>query len=245
MESWNTIATAAAEILFASVFIAGHRFHPFSSWIPDRRTIISFGAGMSSAYVFVHVMPELHGVRGAFVSSVSSPLPFEGMIIYFFALLGFLVFYGLDHLRTRFSTTDGPQNSTMGFRLHLGGFAIYIWLISYLLVNKIEDNHYSITLYVIAMTFHFLTVNFSLQEEYAAQYNGTGRFVLAAISVFGWAVGLLITLPSYVLAALMAFVSGGIIMNSSLMELPSEKDGRFWPFLAGGIFYGLILLPLG
>jgi hypothetical protein len=167
------------------------------------------------------------------------------MIIYFFALFGFLIFYGLDHLRAHFGTTDRSQGSTMGFRLHLGGFAIYIWLISYLLVNKIEHSHYAITLYVIAMTFHFLTVNFSLEEEYGAQYNRLSRFVLSGMSVFGWSVGLLITLPTYVLAALMAFVSGGIIMNSSLMELPSEKDGRFWPFVAGGLGYGLILLPLG
>jgi len=29
------------------------------------------------------------------------------------------------------------------------------------------------------------------------------------------------------------------------MELPPEKDGRFLPFLVGGLLYGLILLPLG
>lgn len=34
-------------------------------------------------------------------------------------------------------------------------------------------------------------------------------------------------------------------MNSLILELPTEKDGRFWPFLSGGLLYGLILLPLG
>ena len=34
-------------------------------------------------------------------------------------------------------------------------------------------------------------------------------------------------------------------MNSTIMELPSEKDGRFLPFVTGGVFYGLILLPFG
>jgi hypothetical protein len=48
-----------------------------------------------------------------------------------------------------------------------------------------------------------------------------------------------------VLALLMAFIAGAIIMNSVIMELPSEKDGRFVPFMAGGLIYGLILLPLG
>ena len=43
----------------------------------------------------------------------------------------------------------------------------------------------------------------------------------------------------------MAFISGAVIMNSALMELPSEKDGRFLPFVLGGVLYGLLLLPLG
>jgi hypothetical protein len=29
------------------------------------------------------------------------------------------------------------------------------------------------------------------------------------------------------------------------MELPSDKDGRFYPFMAGGLIYAMILLPLG
>jgi hypothetical protein len=36
-----------------------------------------------------------------------------------------------------------------------------------------------------------------------------------------------------------------VIVNSSLMELPSDKDGHFMSFLAGGLLYALILLPLG
>jgi hypothetical protein len=43
---------------------------------------------------------------------------------------------------------------------------------------------------------------------------------------------------------LVAFISGAIIMNNAIMELPSEKDGRFLPFMLGGLVYGLILVPL-
>ena len=47
------------------------------------------------------------------------------------------------------------------------------------------------------------------------------------------------------LAPALAFVSGAIIMNTMIMELPTEKDGRFVPFMAGGAIYGLVLLPMG
>jgi hypothetical protein len=62
--------------------------------------------------------------------------------------------------------------------------------------------------------------------------------------LLGWALGLVFELPRGVVALLLAFVSGAVIMNSLVMELPEGKDGRFLPFLAGGIAYALLLLPL-
>jgi hypothetical protein len=92
---------------------------------------------------------------------------------------------------------------------------------------------------------HFLGVDHALREEYGAVYQRIGRLVLAAMSLFGWAVGMLVTLPRSVLALMIAFISGAVIMNSSITELPSESKGRFLPFMCGGLAYGLILLPLG
>jgi hypothetical protein len=211
----------------------------------DRRSVISFSAGMSIAYVFVHLMPELHEVRTSFTQSVSIDMYYEGMAIYLFALVGFLVFYGLDHLRRRFGESEGEEGAGPAFRLHVGGFAIYVGLVSYLLVNSLEETEVSIALYTAAITLHFLAVEHSLAGEYGAAYKHIGRFALAGMAILGWAAGVMFALPVWVLALLVAFVSGAIVMNSTIMELPSEKDGRFVPFAAGGVVYGMILLPLG
>lgn len=61
----------------------------------------------------------------------------------------------------------------------------------------------------------------------------------------GWGVGLLVALRPYVLALLLAFASGAVIVNSAIMKLPTKTDGRFWPFMIGGPAYGLLLVPLG
>jgi hypothetical protein len=100
-------------------------------------------------------------------------------------------------------------------------------------------------LYAVAVALHFLGIDHSLREEHGAAYERTGRYVLAGACVLGWLIGLAVGLPRPVLAMLVAFISGSIIMNSLIAELPSEKDGRFVPFLVGGLTYGLILLPLG
>ena len=241
-----TIETGAAAFVFAATFLVGGRVHPFRSLIRDRRSILSFGAGMSAAYVFVHVMPELHGARRAFVESVSMTLRYEGMAIYFVALLGFLLFYGLEHQRDRLRGS-GADGTALGpaFKLDISGFSAYVWLMAYLLVNHFGSSLVSIQLYAIALAFHFLSLDHSLRHEHGDTYERIGRYVLAGMALLGWGMGLLFALPGHILALLVAFISGAIIMNSLIMELPSGKDGRFLPFIAGGLVYGLILLPLG
>lgn len=239
------LVTGIAALLFAFTFLVGGKERVLRAVVRDKRSLISFGGGMAAAYVFVHVMPELHSARSSFAQSVSVPLRFEGMVIYFLALIGFLMFYGLDHLRRLVRETDQAQSTGKAFWLHIGGFAAYVWLMSYLLMHQPDGTLVSIVLYAVAITLHLLGVAHALHDEHGAKYERTGRFVLAGMAVAGWGAGMLITLPEYIATLLVAFVSGAIIMNSLIMELPSEKDGRFLPFMTGGIVYGLILLPLG
>jgi hypothetical protein len=245
MQTLLIVETGAAALLFGTVCSIGGRVKPLQALGLDHRSIVSLGAGMSAAYVFVHVMPELHSVRQTFAAAVSAPLRFQGMVIYFVALIGFLAFYGMDHLNARVNETDSANHAAMVAKLRIGGFAVYVWLMAYLLVNNLDETAASTALYSIAIAFHFLGVDYELRNEGGAAYQRNGRFVLAGMVLFGWGVGLLFALPRHVTALLMAFISGAIIMNTAIMELPSEKDGRFPPFLVGGIVYGLVLLPLG
>ena len=238
------LAAAAAALSFALVFLFGDHFHPFRAWVRDQRTVTSFGAGIAVAYVFVRVMPELHDARHVFTTGISRPLPYAGMGVYFLALIGFLVFYGLDHLRRQWRSTGQRNKGDGSFRLHVGAFAVYGGLVSYQLPEVVGESKLSIALYAVAMSFHFLGVSRHLREENELLYQRVGRWVLAAACAAGWVLSLLFSLPSYVLALTVAFVSGAVIVNSSIMELPSEQDGRFVPFLAGGLLYGLALIPL-
>ncbi len=49
-------------------------------------------------------------------------------------------------------------------------------------------------------------------------------------------------MPEELLATLLGLNCGGVIINSMIMELPTEKEGRFWPFCLGAIAYSLLLL---
>ncbi len=189
-------------------------------------------------------MPELASARRALVASVSGPLQFEGKAIYIVALIGFLAFYGLDHLRASLRQSSQTGRDGPGFWVEVGGFGAYVWVMAYLLVASLESTPASILLYTVAIDCHFLGLDHALRREHGATYERIGRFLLAAMALLGWAIGLLLPMPRPVIALLVAFISGAVIVNSAIMELPTEKDGRFLPFVAGGILYGAILLGL-
>jgi hypothetical protein len=223
------IATGAAALLFAAMFLFGRCIQLLGALSFEHRSVVSFSAGMAAAYVFVHVTPELHGARQAFVESASMPTRFEGMAIYMVSLIGFLAYYGLDNLRTQVRESAEHAEDGLAFRIHVGGFAAYAALIGYLLVRNLEESTVSTALYTVTIALHFLTIDHSLVEEHGAAYERVGRWVLAAATLFGWGVGVLLPLPTAVVALLLAFVSGAIMMNSMIMELPSEKDGPSCP----------------
>ena len=245
MQTELNLESFGAALLFCATFLLVGRVRPLRWLARDERSVVSFGAGVAIAYVFVHVMPELNTARRTFAESSSLTLRYEGMSIFYVSLIGFLMFYGLDHLRNRLRVSSETEEVGRAFKISIGGFAAYVGLMAYLLVHNLEDTPRSVALFALAIAVHFLGVDHALREEYGAVYNRRGRYVLAATALLGWGVGMLVTLPRPALALLVAFISGAVIMNSSITELPSESKGRFLPFMFGGLAYGLILLPLG
>jgi hypothetical protein len=241
------LETAPAVLLFAAIFLAGEHIHPLRALIKDRRTFVSFTAGMSAAYVFVHMMPELHEAREMLVEAASETIEmkYEGISIYFVALIGFICFYGLDRLRAGGAESGEEAREESSEKMHLGGMAAYVGLTSYLLVRSAGESITATVIYALAFGGHFLALEHSLREEYGEAFLRRGRWLMAVACLLGWAIGVSVGVPAFVLALLVAFISGGVIMTNTLMELSEGKDGRFGPFMAGSLIYGLMLVPLG
>jgi hypothetical protein len=244
LDARQILETGAAVLVFAAVFLVRARGNPLQRFLKDSHDLVSFGAGISLAYVFLHVLPALDVVRGAYVESTLIPIWYGGRGIYLLALIGFLAFYSVDNVSSRLRRTAGTGPSQLAFRLQVGGFAAYLWLMGYLVLHTLEDTTRSTLLFAVAIAFHLIGVDHDLRRKHGAPYERIGRFVLAGMSLFGWGIGLLITVPKAVLALLVSFVAGAVIMNSAIIELPSGKDVRVRPFLIGGVLYGAILLPL-
>jgi hypothetical protein len=239
------VETGIAALLFAAMFLFGRNIHPLRAFLRDDRVAISFGAGMSVAYVFVHVMPELHDVRVSFAEGMGTPLPFQGMLVYYFALVGFLLFFLMDQLRERMAHSSGESAASLAFRLEIGGFSAYVGMMGYVLLRNLGETHTSTAFFAATIAIHFLALDHSLAMSHADPYRRVGRFVLAGSVVLGWLLGVALPLPAPVVALLVAFVSGAVVVNATIMEIHGEKGGHLLPFAAGGLIYGLILIPLG
>src|SRR5262245_50266331 len=137
----NLVAMIAA-LALATVYVLGEWLHRRTECLGHRRWL-SFAAGVSVAYVFVDVLPELSRYNQSAVEIAGEHPLFGAQRIYGLALGSFVLLYGLDHLASvhgkpaSTEQTEGasgrPDRVTA---LQVGGFAVYSWLIGYLLVER-------------------------------------------------------------------------------------------------------------
>jgi hypothetical protein len=233
-------------LFLAAVLFGAWQFTP--AFGHGRRRLASASAGVAVAYVFIYLLPELNEAGKAFVEGVRGlPLPFPEYRVYAAALLGFIAMYGVEHLRTWSRANPeaaGESREARTFRLHIGGFAVYAGLVSFTMSESATRGELPVALYCFAMGLHFVGIAGDLYIEHGTRYLSPGREILAAGVLLGWAFGTLIRVPPITFYTLIGLVSGGVVVNSMIMELPREKDGRFWPFVLGAIGYTLVLLIL-
>jgi hypothetical protein len=164
-------------------------------------------------------------------------------------MAGFLGFYCLETVVAK--PQQGSEHPAGGHDgaapwqawLHIGGFALYAWMLSYIMVWKGHET-LALCLYGVAMGMHIFPVACNLRNHYQKVYDRRGAYLLALASLAGWATGLVLDIPKPILVNLVAVVVGGVIVNTAIAELPKERDGRYGFFLAGALLYTALLLVL-
>jgi hypothetical protein len=202
----------------------------------------SFGSGVSVAYVFIHILPELSQAQEKLQNGVN--ISFLEHHVYLVALGGLTVFYGLE----RFAMITRPRNrnanvTTAGFFwVHIAFFAIYNFLIGYLLVHREDPGTKNLLLFALAMALHFVVNDHGLREHHQKIYDDIGRWLLAIAIICGWLIGIVTKIEQAGIAVLFAFLAGGIVLNVLKEELPPERESCFWSFAFGTLSYTILLL---
>lgn len=248
MEPLIQSGAALVVLIFASV----HLFSPklvFLDHTP-RSIWLSAAGGVSVAYVFVHLLPELshfsslldlgdeaHHEAGAHESSA----PW----IYLMALTGLVVFYALERMAQQQAGQRGATSPAGAFWLHLGGFALYNFLVGYLLEEQLrEEGVFGMLLYAGALGLHFVVNDRALYGHHGARYLRHGRWLLAGAVAAGWLASLGYEIPEAWIAGGFGFLAGSVVLNVIKEELPEERESRLWAFALGAALYAALLLAL-
>lgn len=199
--------------------------------------------------MFVHILPDLSSAQTTVKSRLDENLSYLEHHAYLMALVGMLMFYGLERVARQSrqeSREQGRGDYTHPgiFWLHMVSFALYNALIGYLLLHREEPGLGSLLIYAGAMALHFVVNDYGLREDHKKAYDHQGRWILAGAVIFGWVLGSQVSLSEAAIATLFAFLAGGIILNVLKEELPEENESRFWVFALGAGGYSALLLSL-
>lgn len=219
--------------------------------VVPRSRFLSIAGGISVAYVFLRLLPEL----GVFQLELEGKLRNDGWLfleshIYVVAMLGLVIFYGLEQMvksskRRRVSVSVHESEGGAGiFWVHIGSFTLYNALIGYLLIREHYESAWGMLFFFIAMGVHFITNDKSLRATHKEEYDKYGRWLLVVAIVIGWSIGFVSEVNELTVSILTALLAGGIILNVMKEELPEEHESSFVSFCIGMAGYSVLLLIL-
>jgi len=219
-------------LVLASIHLAAGRLHRGATVRP---MWLAAGSGLSIAYVFVHLLPELSEAQGEWLAArPDRALIWLDTQIYVAALLGVILSVTLDRVaRSRRSS---------GFWLHITWFAVYNALIGGFALRV--TSAVPMVLATLAFGAHFWMNDHDLYVRYGRDYTRAGRWVLAVAIVAGWGVALVVSPSPIVVLASLALLSGGMIASAIRNELPERGHGQLLPWVVGALGYTLLMLAL-
>lgn len=253
MEQGNLGLITALSGIFAVLLAIAHLLAgtlQFLHHIPRSRWL-SLSGGVSVAYVFIHILPDLSAAQETVKSSAGFAFLEQYLEhhVYLVALLGLTAFYGLERLakvsrRQSQQAGTGDSTETPIFWVHILSFALYNALIGYLLLHREENDLLSLCFFMVAMALHFLVNDDGLRQHHKQDYDRIGRWILAGAIMTGWVIGTTGEISQAAIAVLFAFLAGGIVLNVLKEELPEERESCFWCFGLGIAGYTTLLLLL-
>jgi len=226
-----------------------HIFANQTRWLTKipQRWWMSIAGGVSIAYIFLDIFPELEAAQAEVEHGIGPILEYLENHAYLLALVGLAVFYGLEKLAMRSRShrhhSHGEDCTHPGvFWIHIIAFALYNGILGYLLREAENHGLMACSLLFVALALHFIVNDVSLRQHHKQNYDRWGRWLLAGAIVLGWVLGQAIHIDEVAIASIWALIAGGIILNVLKEELPAEQDSHFGMFVAGAAVYSLLLL---
>lgn len=199
---------------------------PIKTYTP-RKWWLSFSGGVAVAYVFIHLIPELHKIT----STAGDPLTFS------LALIGTVVYFGAAKFVKQ---SKSNPDSRLAFIIQMTALIPYFFTVGYFLERS--NTLTALGSYTIAVGLHLIGFGFDQKEDHGERYTIWVAGTLAVVLIAGAITSYLYKFDELTLDLLLAFVTGGILLNSIKEEIPTANQSSFWAFAVGAILIGILLL---
>lgn len=229
------VHTFISLVIFILVHLYANKI-TLMGWLWHGR-FLSFASGVSFAYVFVDLLPAVSAGQPVLKESFQGILPYFDRHAYVIALIGVLFYYGLQRISSK--------GSDRAYWASLTGYGIFNFFVGASLADPENPDIRPLGLFTIALALHYFVHDHNLREDHPVAYDDRGRWLLSGALFCGWLAGLFIVIPPMVIALVVAFVAGGMLMNVMRYELPQKRAGNYPYFVLGAFIYTVILLRIG
>jgi hypothetical protein len=227
--SWQFAGLVGAMVML----VCTHLFYPQfeNSRLGRQDWWVPFTGGAAIGYVFLFMLPKIGDYTAYVINREPHAWEFWQYRLYTLVLVGLLFFYIVD----RYRDLSAHVHWVVGVQSI--GFGLYSFTLGYLLPTLRREGYVPYLLLGLIFGLHLAGLNHQLRLRHRKVFDERLRYFFAASILAGWLMGLQFPLPVRLMAAITAFVAGGIIVNVMLEELPDRDDDRLWPFIAGVFFF--------
>ena len=240
---WPSFVSAT---LIAFVHLRRRHFRfmqkPGNPWVPA-------SAGIALAYVFMDIFPHLAKMQSKMsVFTLGDIYGTPTHISYIVCLIGFAVYLGVflsvkRHLAGKAPGERSVDSAPVLIKIVYASLVAYSFLIGYLLSEQATHRPEPVLLFGAAMAMHFAGTDGLVYEHDPNYYDRSVRFMFVASVYIGWFTGVLMEISDTTLTLLFAFLAGGLIVVTTIHELPHIQNRKqYGAFVIGaGVFSALVL----
>lgn len=231
----STEAEVAALVILAAVMVATiHLFAPQLHRLFRSETIArSVLAGLSAAYVFVILLPELDDSH-----------EHVGDLIFAVVLVGFVLLYGIEHAAKRLDQATGDDRGQRGMywvRTGMVGLTTFLFVLT--VPDHLQDRPSHFTLMTGGAALGLIIHSWEVSEVEPLLHRRAGRWLLVGAAAAGAIVDLFVApAPEVVLDLLTALLAGFMLLGAMLSTNLDPTRTRFTPFLIGTAVYLVIFV---
>ena len=191
---------------------------------------MSFVAGVSIAYVFLYLLPDLY--KG---------VAYINQWIFIFILLGFSLIHVLE--KYFYQHVKGEERLLRLKEAHFFIFFLYYFIIGIILVEFLETNLWKGLLFFVPIAFYAAISRISFEEIHIhLREQKFFRILLALAALSGVLSASIILKQAFLYHILLAFIVGAFLYIVIMDFIPKEAKGRPEYFLAGAGLYTLLIV---